>query len=254
MQKGSTWIERERIRAEERNKKPGVLGDYDCPECLNRGFFHRVRENGERYCEECKCMAIRRNIRYMRESGLGEMIERYSFSAWKCKERWQEIVLQQTLAYARDPDGWLFVSGRTGTGKTHICTAVCAELMKKGYKTRYLLWRDFTTAAKAALTDDDAYQEIMEPFKSAKVLYIDDFLKTGKGGEPTTGDVNLAFELLNYRYNSANKVTIISSELTIDRILDIDEALGSRIYQRSRGHYIDLSKKKNYRLEDDHAD
>ena len=75
-----------------------------------------------------------------------------------------------------------------------------------------------------------------------------DFLKTGKGQEPTTGDVNLAFELINARYADPTKLTIISSELPVAEIVDIDEAVGSRIYERSKAHYADLSGRQNWRM------
>lgn len=75
----------------------------------------------------------------------------------------------------------------------------------------------------------------MEPLKKVKVLYIDDFFK----GSVTSGDINLAFELLNSRYISPDKITIISSELTIEQILKYDAAIGGRIAERA-GEYISL--------------
>ena len=81
-----------------------------------------------------------------------------------------------------------------------------------------------------------------------KVLYIDDMYKTGKGQQPTVGDVNLAFEIINARYNDTGKVTIISSERTVEEMLDIDEAVGSRIYERSKGNYLNLYGRENWRL------
>lgn len=232
----------------ELNKEPGKLTGYDCPDCLNRGFFWRKRENGERYQEECRCMVNRRNARYLRESGLSEMLERYTFDRWQAPEPWQELVLNMAKRYAQEPKGWLYFAGSPGTGKTHICTAVCGELMKRGMPARYVLWRDFCAQAKACVNDAEEYGELIGPLKRVRVLYIDDLFKTGKGAEPTTADLNLAFELLNARYNDERKITILSSELTVNRVLDLDEGVGSRIYQRSKGNYADLSGKRNYRL------
>lgn len=230
------------------NSEPGNLPDYDCPKCLNRGYFVRRRENGELVSVDCECMKIRRSIQYLRKSGLADMVGRYTFAAWKIKEPWQRDLLTAAKRFADDPKGWLFLAGRPGTGKTHICTAVCDALMKKGLPVRYLLWRDFTVNAKAAVNDEEEYAALIGPYKKCRVLYIDDFFKTGKGAEPTVGDVNLAFELLNSRYNAEDKITILSSERTIAEIMDIDEALGSRIWQRAKGNYIDLSGKSNYRM------
>ena len=129
-----------------------------------------------------------------------------------------------------------------------MATAVCSVLMQQGREVRYVLWRDFATRAKSLTTDEAAYSSLIEPLKATEVLYIDDMFKTGRGQMPTAGDINLCFELLNARYNDAAKLTILSSELTVNALLQVDEALGSRIVERSRGHYADLSTRSNWRL------
>lgn len=174
-------------------------------------------------------------------------MDRYTFDRWQTKQEWQRKVKGMALDYVENPSGWFYMAGRPGTGKTHICTALCGALIEKGMEVQYLLWRDFSSRAKAVVTDDEEYQRIVEPMKRVKVLYIDDLFKTGKGQEPTTGDTNLAFEILNSRYIQG-KPTIISSELTVKMILDIDEAIGSRIFEMSKEHYADLSDRDNFRL------
>ena len=176
------------------------------------------------------------------------MLDAYSWERWEAEESWQKVFLQSAKEFAENPKGWFMASGRPGTGKTHMCTAICGDLLRKGYEVRYLLWREFTTQAKAVLTDDEAYRELVDPFKRVPVLYLDDLFKTGKGQGPTTGDCNLAFELLNARYADPTKITLISTELTADRLLDIDEAIGSRIIERAKDNYFDLSNRKNWRL------
>jgi len=113
-----------------------------------------------------------------------------------------------------------------------------------------MLWKDESVRLKAVVTDGSEYSQIIEPLKKVDVLYIDDFLKTERGKFPTTGDVNIAFELINHRYIN-KKITIFSSERDVDEIIDIDEATGSRIYERTKnGVYLSVSKdkSKNYRL------
>jgi DNA replication protein DnaC len=60
--------------------------------------------------------------------------------------------------------------------------------------------------------------------------------------------VNVAFEIINYRYNNPNLLTIISSELSEDELLDVDEAIGGRIYERARTFSIAKDRKRNYRI------
>lgn len=243
-----TPIELARWQADRMNTEPGDKQGYDCPECLNRGHFHRVDDQGRRYLEECRCMVIRRNRERIKRSGLADLLERYTLGTWQEPEPWQRKARELVERYAEHTSGWLLASGTPGTGKTHLCTALCGLLMEKGTDVRYMLWRDVSVRAKAVVNDEAEYQRLVEPLKRVKCLYIDDLFKTGKGQEPTTGDVNLAFEILNSRYNNEKLLTIISTERDIEQLLSIDEAVGSRIYERCREFYLALEGKKNWRL------
>ena len=238
------------MRAEVLNSKAGNLDAsvVDCSECLNRGYIAFVGDDGLLHTRNCQCMAKRRSLKRIQRSGLSELLQRYTLDAWEAKEQWQWNLIDMIRRYAYNPCGWFYLGGRPGTGKTHLCTALCALLMDKGLEVRYLLWRDFSSRAKAVVNDEKTYRHLVEPMKTVPVLYIDDLFKTGKGQAPTTGDVNLAFEILNYRYNNGKSLTIISSELTIENLLDVDEAVGSRVYERARKHYADLSNRANWRV------
>lgn len=189
-------------------------------------------------------------MKRLKRSGLLEVLQRYTLENWKEREPWQKRLADMVRKYAAAPEGWFFLAGRPGTGKTHLCTALCGLLLDKGYEVKYVLWRDLCVRAKAVVNDEAAYKELVDPLKQVKVLYLDDLFKTGKGQSPTTGDVNLAFEILNNRYNSTEQITILSSELSVESLLSIDEGVGSRIYERSKDHYADLSQRENWRLSD----
>lgn len=240
-------------RADTLNQIPGernLVDGVDCPECLNRGYVAIVGENGDLLSRECQCMAKRRSLKRIERSGLSELIRRYTLDTWKVKEAWQGSLAEMVRCFAADPRGWFYLAGRPGTGKTHLCTALCGLLIDKGYETRYALWRDLSVRAKAVVNDGSAYKDLVEHLKLVKALYVDDLFKTGKGQTPTTGDVNLAFEILNNRYNDERLITIISSEWTVEKLLDIDEAVGSRVYERAHDFYADLSTRPNWRLDD----
>ena len=84
-------------------------------------------------------------------------------------------------------------------------------------------------------------------------MYIDDLFKTGKADDntvqkPTGADINAAFEIINYRYNNPSLLTIISSELSQDELIDIDEAIGGRIYEKSTAFSIGKNRDRNYRI------
>lgn len=250
------FVELKKSNAEAMNKRPGELTGLDCPICLNKGYIFHVNEFGGLVSQECSCMVQRRSAKRLEKSGLSDMVQRYTFEAWEVKERWQQQAKDLALQYTQEQKGWFLAAGNPGSGKTHLCTAICRDLLQRGYDTRYMLWRDVAVEAKAVVNSDEDYQRIVGPLKSVRVLFIDDLFKSGReerNGKrvpkmPTVGDVNLAFEILNSRYNDSRKITIISTEWSIYGLIDIDEAIGSRIYERSKGYYLDLSEKANWRL------
>lgn len=106
-----------------------------------------------------------------------------------------------------------------------------------------MIWRDEVRELKSLVNDDAAYKQKMDGLKNVAVLYIDDFFK----GNITEGDKNVAFELLNSRYNQRLR-TIISGERSMEQLMEVDEAIGSRIYERSKNGYCLVSPSDNWRL------
>ena len=258
-------LEEARRQAEQFNATKGFLDkdpyypSYDCPKCRNRGAVAEVDKDGELVKYECECMKKRQYLRNIKRSGLSELLTRYTLANWQCREPWQRSLLEMVQHYAERPNGWFCLSGTPGTGKTHLCTALCGLLLEKGLSVRYMLWKDVSTKAKAVINDEEAYGEIVEPLKSVRVLYIDDFWKTGRAVDratgkrvpaaPTVGDVNFAFDIINARYADSRLITILSTEMTLGEMLNVDEATGSRIVERTKeGGYQSLAGKRNWRL------
>ena len=236
------------------NEVKGTLTGYDCPICKNKGVIHYLKD-GYEFAKPCECMKLRDSLRRIRQSGLGDLLNEYTFDKFQTESPWQEAVKNSALKFLEDHDRkWFFIGGQVGAGKTHLCTAIVGEFLKRGISAKYMLWRDEALKLKAVVNDDTAYSNLIKPLKTVPVLYIDDFFRTGndetgRKKAPTQGDINVAFELINYRYNN-NLATVLSSELTVDQILFFDEAVGSRIYQRTKEYHWDIAKDphKNYRL------
>ena len=119
------------------NASDGTLQGLNCPICRNKGNVMILEpETLARKVRPCKCMAQRRSVRYLEQSGLSKVLDIYTWDAWQCKELWQAQALQAAQAYARHPKGWFLATGRPGTGKTHLCTAICGDLLRNGYEVR----------------------------------------------------------------------------------------------------------------------
>lgn len=232
------------------NKRPRVepREGIECDLCGNHEYTWVVRD-GEKYYKTCRCKTTRDNARRLRISGLSAAVRNYTFDAYKTPQEWQRTARDTVLRYVRDKDRkWLLLSGQPGCGKTHLCTAAAGRFIAAGAETRYMCWVDESTALKACVTDDAEYQRRMQPLKTCKVLYIDDFWKTQRGQQPTPADVKLAFDLLNYRYCNRS-ITMISTERTMDEMLDIDQGVGSRIYEMTKGYRLEFAGvEKNWRI------
>ncbi len=237
-------------RVDAYNQSSGNLRGYDCKDCKNRGYF-AVLDGQYEKLRPCKCLETRKMLRRMEQSGLQDVLCDCTFDKFIAESPWQSQAKQMAQAYAKHPDGrWFFAGGQVGCGKTHLCTAIVGELLRRGIAAKYMLWRDDSVHLKSIVTDHAAYRKEMGALKDAPALYIDDFFKTERGKLPSTAEINLAFELLNYRYNKKALITVISSEHTMDGIIKMDEAVGSRIYERARGCCVIVRPdiQKNYRL------
>jgi DNA replication protein DnaC len=236
-----------------RNEEDG----YNCPICKNKGTIAKLLDNGNgtySHCfTDCKCVETRNSIMRMKRSGLKDIIKDYTFDKFIASEDWQKAIKEAAMDYAKNPEGWFFIGGQSGSGKTHLCTAICREFLLSGKKVIYMLWRDEVVRLKACVNDADEYRKLIDKYKTADVLYIDDLFKSGitaVGSSPniTKGDINVAFEIINYRYNNPTLLTIISSELSEDELLEIDEATGGRIYERAKAFTIGKNRDRNYRI------
>lgn len=252
--------EREKRNAESFNQSHGSLNeadDYNCDICHNKGLIMRAyqTEGGvwQTTSKQCECMKVRATIKRMKKSGLKNIIKDYTFAKYQATDDWQKKLKDAAIKYADDPSGWFFIGGQSGAGKTHLCTAICREFLLNGKEVIYMLWRDDAVKIKNSLNDREVYDSLINTYKQCEVLYVDDLFKTGKGNEgqkqhPTSADVNIAFEILNYRYNNPDLLTVISSECTVNDIIDIDEATGGRIFERAKAFSLKPDKSKNYRL------
>lgn len=251
--------EHKRKQCEWDNATEGHLNEqdgYNCDICKNKGFVYFLKESeytghNEITARECKCMQIRRTLRRAKESGLNNILTDYTFAKYEAREDWQKNIKSKAQSFCDDEAAhWFYIGGQTGAGKSHICTAICAHYIKAGKNVRYMLWRDDAVKLKSVASDFEQYQKQIFGFKTVDVLYIDDFLKVKDGTEPTTADINLAFEILNYRLLDSDKITIISSEYTINKALAFDEATIGRIYQQAGDYKISIDRdiNKNYRL------
>lgn len=231
------------------NRKVEPTDGIDCPICLNKGYIRKKRdENGENdlinsYLVECSCMKKRKAISNAKKSGLGELLEHRVVNYKPYNKKTLEA-RNLAIKYIKEKSSdWFVLLGQSGSGKTMLCSAICNELLNQGKEVVYQSWNALSSEYKHQLRNGS--NELIEKLQTVEILYLDDLFK----GSQSDFDVkNIAYDIINYRYNN-RLTTIISSEYTLNELIDIDSAITGRIKQRSNGYLLEMiGKENNYRM------
>lgn len=235
-------------KSEEEQKK----NLYKCQVCQDTGFVIRLDESGHEIFTPCRCREMAKVEKAWEESGISiddvdktfKNFETWSMEARNMKDRATDYYYKFPLI-RYDRNNSLLMCGNPGCGKTHLSIALANNLIKtKQVAVVYMPYRDIITKLKQNMVDEDFYKNILGKYQTAEVLLIDDLYK----GKINDTDINIMFELINYRYINRLPI-IISTEFTLDKLLEFDEAVGSRIYEMCKGFISEVKgTENNYRL------
>ena len=252
----------EAIMDRARQTTPGseqTLTVYECNKCLDSTWITHVDEEGRKISERCSCWPAKQARMLLAASGLSNFVDSCTFDGFVVKTKIQKVIKETAAKYldtllelrgTSKKKPWLYIGGNPGSGKTHICTAVCGELLRNGIGVKYMQWTN--EIRKLKFESGDSYEEKVYDYIKPSVLYIDDFLKQKYTPNPvfTDADIRAAFSILDGRY-SLDKPTIISSEWDLtEHLLGVDEAVFSRVYEKCRDYtvLIERDQSNNYRL------
>lgn len=204
---------------------------YTCEACKDTGFVDT------RMCSCLKQLLITKNIK---SSGMGNLIDKQSFDNFDLgvykdspdilarMQRNLKIARAFAEGFARHHDSLLLI-GTTGTGKTHVSTAIAKEVISQGFDVLY-----------------DSTQNILDDFeadkfksgynrtesRSDKYLECDLLIIDDLGAEFVTQySVSALYNLINTRQNKGLS-TIISTNLSAGELAGKYEG---RIYSRIIG-------------------
>jgi len=137
-----------------------------------------------------------------------------------------EQAYRLALNFAESPQGWLVLQGESGCGKTHLAAAIANYQLQAGKPVLFIPVADLLDRFRAAFSPDSkvSYDELFERVKQAPLLILD-----GLEGQSTTSWAQeKLYQLLNYRYN-AQLPTVITTRLTMQDLMDMDDRIGSRM-------------------------
>lgn len=201
--------------------------------------------------KRCKCYEMNKAKKLWDEAGIDMGQAKQTFTTFKVWNKSSELAKSKAMKYYQDfktirneRNNSIAFVGQVGSGKTHLSIALAVNFLKKDISVVYMSYRDVITKLKQNMLDDEYYQKQLKKYKEANILLIDDLFK----GKVTESDINIMFEIVNYRYMN-NSPIIVSSEFTVDKLLDFDEAVGSRILQMCKNYTVEIvGKDSNYRL------
>lgn len=203
---------------------------YTCKVCSDTGFV------GTKMCSCLKQLLITKNIQ---SSGMGNLIDKQSFDNFNLDvyknnpeiHARMERNLKLAKAYADNfasRRGNLLLIGTTGTGKTHISTAIAKAIISQGFDVLYdsvqNIVNDFE---RDKFKSGYNSEQTSEKYNECDLLIIDDL-----GAEFVTQfSVSALYNLINTRQNKGLS-TIISTNLSASELAGKYEG---RIYSRIIG-------------------
>lgn len=230
-----------------KKEKELMKNSFDCIKC--KDTFWIISNQGK--ATRCTCFEQQSIKEQWKAAGLkiDDLDKTFkSYETWNnTTKNIKTVATNYCLRFEKirsDRNNSILLCGNPGVGKTHLSIALANNFMKKGIKVVYMPYRDILTSLKQNILDKEYYKKLITKYKEAQILLIDDLYK----GKITEADINIMFEIVNHRY--INKLPmIVSSEFTIEHILGIDEAIGSRIYEMSKEFIFEVrGKENNYRL------
>ena len=199
----------------------------------------------------CKCYELQKAKRMWNAAGIDTAQAKQTFASFITWNKSSIEAKETAVKYIKDfetikaeRNNSIAFIGQVGSGKTHLSIALAVNFLKKDISVVYMPYRDVITHIKQNMLDEAYYQKELRKYKEAKILLIDDLFK----GKITESDINIMFEIINHRYLNHSPI-IVSSEFSADKLLDFDEAVGSRILQMCKEYTVQIEgRENNYRL------
>lgn len=224
-----------------------------CPKCGGSMWITWKDEQGCDMARRCECFEPTMAKRRIARSGISEPFRAKGFKNFDTRgiaqlEKAYIICVDYCKNYQdfkESRHNSILLLGQVGCGKTHLALASANALLDyQKIRVVYMPYREMITRLKQNITDEDSYTKDIDTFKTAPMLVIDDLLK----GKTTESDINILFEIVNYRY-VCNLPVIVTSEKTTGELLDFDSAIGSRLVEMAEGRIIEFKGNElNYRL------
>lgn len=204
---------------------------YRCPICRDAGWVRMdvpVGHHNFGKLFQCECKAAelseRQREHVRRLSNLDTFANQHSFEQFEMVPGAEEA-FEAAREFARNPDGWLYLRGGVGVGKTHLAVAAALEIRERSGSVLFAVVPDLLDHLRTTFDPSQgvAYDERFNAIRGAFLLVLDDL-----GTENTTPWAReKLYQIFNYRYVERLPTIITSNqdhrqvdERILSRILD----------------------------------
>lgn len=228
------------------NLKPQET-NYKCEKCKDMGIIQVKENNGYETYRECECVIKERNQKNIERANYSELFKNKDFNNYVADTRARKCLKERCTEFLQqDESKAIALLGNIGSGKTHLAVSILKELAKKGTVVSPINYTELTRKLSSNASDETAYFNLLGKYTSVPALLLDDMFK----GKITEANIKQMYDLVNTRYEN-KKITIITSERTISELMQIDEAIASRIAEMAGKKFLlNITKMENYRIKD----
>ncbi|SDW12331.1 DNA replication protein DnaC [Marinococcus luteus] len=248
--------------------------EHQCSICKDRtGWLENV-EGVEKWVI-CPCIRERRTQRLLQFSEITESFRNVTFGQFQTDNVDPQVASMKKAALAyysnyqdlrKQRENSMLIMGVPGCGKTHILTALSNNLMQRkkiqdenGQQSVSVQYFPYVEGFNDLRDDFTLLERKMKRMKKADVLFIDDLFKPVKQWtkdgyqripRATAWQIEQMYAVINHRYLNHLPI-LVSTELIMEELVDVDDALASRIVQMCKSFLVTITGPKNdlnYRL------
>lgn len=233
---GADRTARPRVHPQPSSQTPPQADDV-CPICKGRGFLvYDVPVGHPDFGKAVPCRCTQARITATQTAALRQLsnlgaLGRLTFDSFLP----DGVGLSQTLrfnlraaydhslAFAKEPKGWLVLIGGYGCGKTHLAAAVANYRIALGHSALFVIVPDLLDHLRAAYGPNSStgLDERLETVRDTPLLILDDL---GAHNSTPWAQEKL-FQILNHRYNGRLPTIITSNQ----RLEELDPRITSRL-------------------------
>lgn len=216
-----------------------------CPICQGMGYLRYDVPYGDPNFGKivpCQCRAhqqdAERTTRIRERSRMGPMEHKHfgTLDVERATSAFSRDALVKAIDaaqhYARDPQGWLVLTGPSGSGKSHIAAAIANQVLEHDDGVLWMFVPDFLDHLRTTFspTSTISYDQLFATVRDTSLLVLDDL--GAQSGSPWAEEK--LYQILAHRYDRA-----LPTVITTSKLLDtFDGRVRSRLQDPNISHVV----------------